>query len=83
MFDSRLRPLIDPPLNAIGSALARTGISANQVGILGNFQGLKHPFSTYRQWISLIPQRISIHQESQTLLVKRLSHIYGLVRSST
>jgi len=31
MFDSRLRPLIDPPLNAAGRALARSGIGANAV----------------------------------------------------
>ena len=29
MFDAKLRPLIDPPLNRVGQALARTGISAN------------------------------------------------------
>lgn len=40
MFDSRLRPLIDPPLNAIGSALARAGISANQVTIAGAMIGI-------------------------------------------
>ncbi len=35
MFDSRLRPLIDPPLNLIASALGRTPITANAVSILG------------------------------------------------
>ncbi len=35
MFDARLRPLIDPPLNAMGRALARLGISANAVTIAG------------------------------------------------
>ena len=29
MFDAKLRPLIDPPLNRAGQALARAGISAN------------------------------------------------------
>mgnify|MGYP000048753641 CR=1 FL=1 len=33
MFDARLRPLIDPPLNAMGRALARVGISANAAAI--------------------------------------------------
>lgn len=35
MFDSRLRPLIDPPLNAVGKRLAQTGISANAVTVSG------------------------------------------------
>lgn len=35
MFDSRLRPLIDPPLNAAGHWLARSGVSANGVTAIG------------------------------------------------
>mgnify|MGYP002787848177 FL=1 len=35
MFDARLRPLIDPPLNAAGQWLARRGISANAVTLAG------------------------------------------------
>lgn len=35
MFDARLRPLIDPPLNALGQALARLGVSANAVTLAG------------------------------------------------
>jgi phosphatidylglycerophosphate synthase len=35
MFDARLRPLIDPPLNAMGGVLARWGISANAVTLAG------------------------------------------------
>jgi phosphatidylglycerophosphate synthase len=35
MFDARLRPLIDPPLNAVGRALARLGIGANAVTLTG------------------------------------------------
>jgi phosphatidylglycerophosphate synthase len=35
MFDARLRPLIDPPLNAAGRALARAGIRANVVTLSG------------------------------------------------
>lgn len=35
MFDARLRPLIDPPLNAMGGALARMGIGANAVTLAG------------------------------------------------
>lgn len=40
MFDSRLRPLIDPPLNAAGKRLARTGISANTVTVSGFVFGM-------------------------------------------
>lgn len=40
MLDSRIRPLIDPPLNAIGKALARSGITANQVTIAGAVIGI-------------------------------------------
>jgi phosphatidylglycerophosphate synthase len=35
MFDALLRPLIDPPLNAMGRALARIGIGANAVTLAG------------------------------------------------
>jgi len=35
MFDARLRPLIDPPLNAAGHWLARRGIAANAVTLAG------------------------------------------------
>ena len=35
MFDARLRPLIDPPLNAAGHWLARRGIGANAVTLAG------------------------------------------------
>jgi phosphatidylglycerophosphate synthase len=35
MFDARLRLLIDPPLNAMGRALARSGIGANAVTLAG------------------------------------------------
>lgn len=35
MFDSRLRPLIDPPLNRLGAAIARRGVTADQVSAAG------------------------------------------------
>ena len=31
MFDARLRQLIDPPLNRLGAAIARAGVTANQL----------------------------------------------------
>ncbi|MDE2570275.1 MAG: CDP-alcohol phosphatidyltransferase family protein [Sphingomonadales bacterium] len=40
MFDSRLRPLIDPFLNAIGRRLAAQGIEANAVTLAGLFPAL-------------------------------------------
>ena len=40
MFDAKLRPLIDPPLNRLGAWLARMGVSANVVTALGLAIGL-------------------------------------------
>ena len=40
MLDARLRPLIDPPLNRLGRALAGTGLSANAVTLAGMVLGL-------------------------------------------
>lgn len=40
MFDAKLRPLIDGPLNRMGAALADRGISANEVTGFALFMGL-------------------------------------------
>lgn len=40
MFDAKLRPLIDPPLNRLGMALARSGVSANLLTLTGLSLGL-------------------------------------------
>lgn len=40
MFDARIRPLIDPPLNAAGHWLAMRGITANFVTVSGFVLGL-------------------------------------------
>ncbi len=40
MFDARIRPLIDPPLNATGQWAARRGITADQVTVAGFVMGL-------------------------------------------
>jgi phosphatidylglycerophosphate synthase len=40
MFDAALRPLIDPPLNALGRRVARTGLTADQVTLAGLVAGL-------------------------------------------
>lgn len=40
MFDARIRPLIDPPLNRMGLRIARAGISADAVTIAGFVVGM-------------------------------------------
>ena len=35
MLDSTIRPLIDPPLDALGALMARLGLSANSITVLG------------------------------------------------
>lgn len=40
MLDRHLRPLIDPPLNLIGGQLARSGLTANGVTLIGLGFGL-------------------------------------------
>lgn len=40
MFDAKLRPLIDPPLNRLGHFLSRGGVSANAVTLTGLGFGL-------------------------------------------
>ena len=40
MLDAKIRPLIDPPLNAVGRALAGAGVSANALTFTGLAIGL-------------------------------------------
>lgn len=40
MFDARIRPVIDPPLNAAGRKLAAAGISADQMTVAGFLCGM-------------------------------------------
>lgn len=40
MLDRHLRPLIDPPLNLLGGQIARFGLSANTVSLIGLAFGL-------------------------------------------
>ena len=40
MFDARLRPLIDPPLNRLGRILAGWGVTANTLTFAGLALGL-------------------------------------------
>ena len=41
MFDAKLRPLIDPPLNAAGRVVAKAGLPANAVTLIGLVLGVK------------------------------------------
>lgn len=45
MFDAPLRPLIDPPLNRLGHALAGWGIGANAITLAGMAVGLAAGFA--------------------------------------
>ncbi|KAF0101174.1 MAG: CDP-alcohol phosphatidyltransferase [Hyphomonadaceae bacterium] len=45
MFDAKLRPIIDPPLNYCGRIMANTGISANQITIAGAVFGVASGFA--------------------------------------
>jgi phosphatidylglycerophosphate synthase len=45
MLDARLRPLIDPPLNAAGRALTRFGVTANALTFAGLALGLGGAFA--------------------------------------
>ena len=58
MFDAKLRPLIDPPLNRLGAWLARIGVTANLVTALGLVIGLGGAvaiaFSQYTLGLALI-----------------------------
>lgn len=40
MFDAKIRPLIDPPLNAFGRTLAKLGLHANHITIFSLVAGL-------------------------------------------
>ncbi|WP_156255319.1 CDP-alcohol phosphatidyltransferase family protein [Sandarakinorhabdus oryzae] len=40
MLDARLRPLIDPPLNAVGRTLAELGVTANAISAIGIALGI-------------------------------------------
>ena len=40
MFDAQIRPLIDPPLNRLGQGLARAGVGADTVTLVGLGLGL-------------------------------------------
>ncbi len=45
MLDAKLRPLIDPPLDAVGRRIARAGIGPNTVTLFGLLPGLAAGFA--------------------------------------
>ncbi len=53
MFDARLRPLIDPPLNAAGRGLARVGVTATMVTLAGAAVGIAAGFAAAHQHFAL------------------------------
>lgn len=53
MFDARLRPLIDPPMNALGARLARAGVSADQVTWAGFALGIAGCGAIVLGWFAL------------------------------
>lgn len=53
MFDARLRPLIDPPLNRIGALLAAAGVSANIMTLSGAVIGIASGVAIGFGWIAL------------------------------
>jgi len=57
MFDSQLRTLLDPTLNAIGRRLARAGFTANGMTLIGLVIGLLASVMIYsgHTWYALIP----------------------------
>ncbi|MBV6656269.1 MAG: CDP-alcohol phosphatidyltransferase family protein [Devosiaceae bacterium] len=40
MFDGQMRRLIDPPLNGLGAAIARSGLTADHISLIGLALGL-------------------------------------------
>lgn len=54
MFDARLRPLIDPPLNTIATRMVQAGITANSVTVTGFVFGIGAAVAITQQayWIA-------------------------------
>jgi len=52
MFDSKLRPLIDPPLSAMARSVARAGVGANQMTLIGLGLGLSAAVAILLQYFA-------------------------------
>lgn len=53
MFDAKLRPLIDPPLNRLGKMLAAHGVHANHLTIVSGLFGIIAGIDAALGWFSL------------------------------
>ena len=53
MLDAHLRPLIDPPLNRLGRTLARAGVSADGLTLVGCGLGLASALAVMAGWYML------------------------------
>ena len=53
MFDAKIRPFIDPPLDRLGGVLARANVSANHVTLLGVVVGLGSACAILGEFYSL------------------------------
>ena len=60
MFDSRLRSLIDPPLNRLGERIARAGISANAITVAGFLIGMSALPFIAAGWFALAALLVAI-----------------------
>lgn len=56
MFDARLRPLIDPPLDRLARLMVAAGISANAVTLIGVLPGLAAAIAITQEayWIAVV-----------------------------
>lgn len=82
MFDAKLRPLIDPPLNAVGRWLAGLGIGANAVTLAGVVLGIGAGIAAARADFGLallliVANRVLDGLDGAVARATRLSHFGG------
>lgn len=82
MFDAKLRPLIDPPLNAMGRRLAGLGIGANTVTLAGVVLGIGAGVAAARADFTLallliLANRLLDGLDGAVARATRLSHFGG------
>lgn len=82
MFDAKLRPLIDPPLNAMGRRLAGLGIGANAVTLAGVVLGIGAGVAAARADFTLallliLANRLLDGLDGAVARATRLSHFGG------
>lgn len=82
MFDAKLRPLIDPPLNALGRWLSGLGIGANAVTLAGVVLGIGAGVAAARADFGLallliVANRVLDGLDGAVARATRLSHFGG------